>query len=290
LVVRLPYRPPLDWAAIVEFLQPRATPGVEVIAADSYRRTIEIDGVPGTIELRPGSDANDPHLRMHVQLPSYERLIQIVERVRRIFDLGADPWQIMSHLRRSPYLKRRLRGAPGLRIPGAWDAFELAVRAILGQQVTVKGATTLAGRLVRAYGTRINVDAGSGLTHLFPRPQVLADADLTSIGMPRARAATIRALATGVCRGSIVLDAAHGLEDAVARLCTVPGIGAWTAHYIAMRAFGEPDAFPADDLGLRRALSNGSALLSAAAAEGIAEAWRPWRAYAAMQLWRPETG
>ena len=160
----------------------------------------------------------------------------------------------------------------------------LAVRAVLGQQVTVRGATTLAGRLVRAFGTPLD-RAEDGLTHLFPRPEALADADLASIGLPRARAATIRALAGAVARGETVLDASRGLEDAVARLVAVPGIGAWTAHYIAMRALGEPDAFPAADLGLRRALGNGAGPLAPARVAERAEAWRPWRAYAAMHLW-----
>src|SRR5213078_2986929 len=175
----------------------------------------------------------------------------------------------------APLVARR----PGLRVPGAWDAFELAVRAVLGQQVTVRGATTLTGRLVRTFGTPLDPPE-DGLTHLFPRPAVLAP-----LGLPRARAATIRALAGGVARGELVLDASRGLEDAVARLAAVPGIGAWTAHYIAMRALGEPDAFPAADLGLRRALGNGAGPLAPARVAERAEAWRPWRAFAAMLLW-----
>src|SRR5438445_281284 len=209
---------------------------------------------------------------------------RIAERARRRFDLDADPVLIANHLARSPKLRPLVARRPGLRVPGAWDAFELAVRAVLGQQVTVRGATTLAGRLVRAFGTPLD-QAGDGLTHLFPRPEALADTDLASIGLPRSRAATIRGLARAVARGEIALDAARGLEDAVARLAAVPGIGAWTAHYIAMRALGEPDAFPAADLGLRRALGNGAGPLAPARVAERAEAWRPWRAYAAMHLW-----
>src|SRR5437016_1736989 len=183
---------------------------------------------------------------------------------------------------------RRLpEGAEGTMYGGAMTvrlAFELAVRAVLGQQVTVRGATTLAGRLVRAFGRPLD-RAEDGLTHLFPRPEALADTDLASIGLPRSRAATIRGLARAVARGELVLDASRGLEDAVARLAAVPGIGAWTAHYIAMRALGEPDAFPAADLGLRRALGNGAGPLAPARVAERAEAWRPWRAYAAMHLW-----
>jgi AraC family transcriptional regulator of adaptative response / DNA-3-methyladenine glycosylase II len=221
---------------------------------------------------------------MQLQLPAYDGLLQIVERARRIFDLDADPLQIGSHLQRSRALVAQLKTRPGLRVPGAWDGFELAVRAVLGQQVTVRGATTLAGRLVHAFGQRLD-GTGSSLTHLFPAPATLATADVSSIGLPRARAATLQALALAVSRGQLILDASHGLEDAVSRLCAIPGIGAWTAHYIAMRACGEPDAFPASDLGLRRALANGAGPLSATALSALAEAWRPWRAYAAMYLW-----
>jgi len=279
MTVRLAFRPPLDWSGLLGFLAPRATPGVEAVAGGVYRRTIGLGDAAGTIEVRAA--AGEPHLVMRVRR---RRLPEVVERARRLFDLDADPVRIADHLARSPELAPLVARRPGLRVPGAWDAFELAVRAVLGQQVTVRGATTLAGRLVRAFGRPLD-RAEDGLTHLFPRPETLADADLASIGLPRARAATIRGLARGVARGEIALDAARGLEDAVARLAAVPGIGAWTAHYIAMRALGEPDAFPAADLGLRRALGNGAGPLAPARVAERAEAWRPWRAYAAMHLW-----
>jgi AraC family transcriptional regulator of adaptative response / DNA-3-methyladenine glycosylase II len=171
-------------------------------------------------------------------------------------------------------------------VPGAWDVFELAVRAVLGQQVTVAGATTLAGRLVQRWGRE--VDLAPQLTRLFPRAEVLAEADVASIGLPRARGETIRALAAASVRGDLALDAARGLDDAVARLRAVSGLGDWTAHYIAMRAFNEADAFPASDLGVRRALGNGGGPLAARAVERVAEEWRPWRAYATMHLWNGE--
>ena len=280
--VQLAFRPPLDWPALLGFVALRATPGVEAVAAGVYRRTIAIGGDTGTIEVRAA--AAEPHLLMRVRLGRHERLLQVVERARRLFDLDADPGLIGGHLARSPELAPLVARRPGLRVPGTWDAFELAVRAVLGQQVTVRGATTLAGRLVRTFGTPLDPPE-DGLTHLFPRPAVLADADLAPLGLPRARAATIRALAGGVARGELVLEASRGLEDAVARLAAVPGIGAWTAHYIAMRALDEPDAFPAADLGLRRALGNGAGRLAPACVAERAEAWRPWRAYAVMHLW-----
>jgi AraC family transcriptional regulator of adaptative response / DNA-3-methyladenine glycosylase II len=287
LALRLAYRPPLDWAAAMRFLAARATPGVELVEEGSYRRTIEVDGAAGTIDVRQAPD--EAHLLVRVQLPAYAGLIGVVERVRRIFDLGADPLRIGEQLRRSPTLRAAIDARPGLRVPGAWDGFELAVRAVLGQQVSVRAATTLAGRLVRTFGRAVE-GSGAGLSHLFPRPATLADADVSSVGLTRARAATVRALAREVAAGALALDASHGLEETVSRLCAVPGIGPWTAHYIAMRAFGEPDAFPSGDLGLRHALARGGSLPSVARLNRLAESWRPWRAYAAMHLWTRNGG
>jgi AraC family transcriptional regulator of adaptative response / DNA-3-methyladenine glycosylase II len=267
----------------LRFLQSRAIPGVEVVEESSYRRSIEVDGQAGTIELQ--KDEAEASLLMIVRLPRYDGLIQVVERARRIFDLGADPLQITEHLRRCPILCRSVETVPGLRVPGAWDGFELAVRAVLGQQVSVKGATTLAGRLARRFGHPLEGYETVGLTHLFPRPEALIEADLSTIGITAARAKTIRALAQQVYQGEIVLDASQGLPSTISRLCAIPGIGHWTANYIAMRAFGETDAFPAEDLWLRRALANDNGLPSTAQMTNEAEAWRPWRAYAAMHLW-----
>jgi AraC family transcriptional regulator of adaptative response / DNA-3-methyladenine glycosylase II len=283
LVLRLAYRPPFDWPALVRFLGARATPGVEAVDDRSYRRSVEVDGKAGVIEVSPVPD--QAHLVLRLGLLPGRGIIDVVERVRRIFDLGADPLQITTHLRRDRRLARLVEPRPGLRGPGAWDGFELAVRAVLGQQVTVRGATTLAGRLARAFGRPLPGGEAAGLTHLFPRPEELAEADVARIGVPRPRAEAIRRLAGAVAGGDLRLDAAAGLEDALARLTHIPGIGAWTAHYVALRALGETDAFPSTDLGLRRALGNGKGLLSPAALERRAEAWRPWRAYAAMYLW-----
>jgi AraC family transcriptional regulator of adaptative response / DNA-3-methyladenine glycosylase II len=281
LTLRIPYRPPLDWAGLLAFLSVRGTPGVEVVRDGCYRRTVAIDGAAGaiTVEPLPG----EPTVLLRIQLAGCAGVLEIVERVRRLFDLDADPLQIASDLGRSRPLRALVKAAPGMRVPGAWDPFEIAVRAILGQQITVRAATTLSGRLAAAFGDPI--DCGDGLTRLFPRADVLAEADLSGIGLPRARAATLRALASAVARGEPVLDASRGYEAVVERLCEIPGIGAWTAQYIAMRALGEPDAFPAGDLGVRKALANGAGPLSAAAVERLAEPWRPWRAYAVMHLW-----
>ncbi|HME71823.1 MAG TPA: AlkA N-terminal domain-containing protein [Myxococcota bacterium] len=283
VTLRLAYRPPLDWDALLRFLAARATPGVEWVDGGIYRRTVEMHGAPGTIEVAKGADGS--HLVLRARLGDPAGLIEAVDRVRRIFDLTADPLCIAGDLARGagPRLRAALKGRPGLRVLGAWDGFELAVRAVLGQQISVAGASTLCGRLVEAFGKPISF--GRGLTHLFPTPDALASADIAAIGLPQARANALRALARAVANQTLRLDAARGLDDAIARLCSVPGIGEWTAHYIAMRAFGEPDAFPASDLGLRKALAGEKAPLSAAEVASLAEAWRPWRAYAAMALW-----
>jgi len=283
VTLRLAYRPPFDWNAALEFLAPRATPGVELVAGGVYLRSVEVQGAAGTIEVANGGDGT--HLLLRARLADPAGLLDAVDRVRRIFDLTADPLRIAGDLERSagPRLAPALRDAPGLRVLGAWDAFELAVRAVLGQQVSVAAASTLCGRLARAFGKPVSL--GLGLTHLFPRPEALALADVATIGIPQARAHTLRALARAVANRTLRLDAARGLDDAIARLCNVPGIGEWTAHYIAMRAFGEPDAFPAGDLGLRKVLAGGEPALSASAVARLAEDWRPWRAYGAMALW-----
>src|SRR5690349_17228396 len=193
-----------------------------------------------------------------------------------MFDLNADWTLIARCLGSDPALRQSIRRAPGLRVPGCWNAFELAVRAVLGQQVTVRGATTLAGQLVRAFGQSIaNSD---GLTHLFPLPEVLADARYSNIGLPKSRSETIRALARAVCDGRISFEGIVDCDAFLEQLCEIPGIGRWTAQYIALRALGDPDAFPSGDLGLLRALG----LTSSRELERRAEGWRPWRAYASI--------
>jgi AraC family transcriptional regulator of adaptative response / DNA-3-methyladenine glycosylase II len=203
--------------------------------------------------------------------------LEIAGRVRRMFDLDADPLEIGATLSADPLLGPSVRARPGLRLPGTWDPFETCVRAILGQQVSVRAATTLGGRLVGAFGSRIP-GAARGLTHLFPVPERLASAPLERIGLTRARAESIRCVARSA---QVLRERPESLDDLVDRLCSLPGVGPWTAHYLAMRAFGEADAFPSGDLVLRKA----SREPSSAALERRSAAWRPWRAYAAMHLW-----
>lgn len=291
LHVKLPYRAPLAWNAMLAFLAPRAIPGVEAVEDGAYRRTVRVDDVAAVVEIRPAAAVRGeakPHHAAHLVMTAdaacTRGLIGLVERARRLFDLGADSAFIDERLRESAVLATLVDAMPGLRVPCAWDGFELAVRAVLGQQVTVTGATTLAGRVVRTFGTALPQPRGA-LTHLFPKAEDLADADLAVVGLPRARAAALRNLATAVAEGRVSFDTAAPLDEAVRQLTLIDGIGPWTAQYVAMRALGEPDAFPDSDLGLRHALGNGQSPASVAAVREAAEAWRPWRSYAAMHLW-----
>lgn len=275
---RLHFRPPYHWQGMLEFLAARATPGVEVVEAGTYRRTISLHGRSGYFEV--SLDDSHPALVVRIEFGDPHSLIFIVERIRAMFDLNADWAAVVQSLKSDPALAARVEADPGLRVPGCWNGFELATRAILGQQITVKGATSIAGRMVSAFGKPSS--GASGLTHLFPSPEVLAEAKLADIGLTGARAETIRALARAVRAGKINFERVVEADAFLHRLCEIPGVGKWTAQYVAMRALGEPDAFPSTDLGLLRAL----ALESSRELERLAEAWRPWRAYAAMYLWR----
>ena len=275
---RLHFRPPFHWDALLKFLKRRAIPGVEAIESGCYRRTISLNGDSGTLSV--SLSESDQALEAGISFPEPRWLFLIVERLRRIFDLGADPSEIATRLATDPLMAKLIKALPGLRVPGCWDGFELAVRAILGQQVSVGGTRTLAGRLVRSFGTPIS--AKPPLTHLFPAANVLADADVGSIGLPKNRAETIRALARAVLEGRITFGSVSNVDEFQSRLRELPGIGDWTAQYIAMRALGDPDSFPAGDLGLLRS----AALRDQHELAGRAEVWRPWRAYAAMYLWQ----
>lgn len=277
---RLRYRPPYDWRGMLAFLKPRATPGVEEVTQVGYRRTIFVNGVTGHFEI--SLDEAKHALAVRVQFGDPRSLFFIIERIRAMFDLNADWAAIVGSLRSDPVLGKPVEAEPGLRVPGCWNGFELATRAILGQQITVKGATALAGRLVKAFGQPFTA---ANLTHIFPLPEVLVDANLASIGMPAARAETIRFLARAVCSGQVRFEGIVDTDACLAHLSEIPGIGQWTAQYVAMRALGEPDAFPSGDLGLLRALD----VSSSRELERRAEAWRPWRAYASMYLWRMAT-
>lgn len=282
--ILLRYRPPYDWPAMLTFLRDRAIAGVEVVSGDTYSRTVNFGGAHGVVSVTPGP-ANT--LKATIQFPKLSALPTIIARLRRVFDLGADPVTIGAHLATDPALAPLVARRPGLRVPGAWDGFELAVRAVLGQQITVAAAIKLAGKLVELHGERLRLaPAVEGLTHVFPAPERLARLDPLTLPMPRARGRSLASLAAAVAADPLIFGLRQGLEDAIAKLCDMPGIGEWTAQYIAMRAMREPDAFPASDIGLLRAMvdSNGVRPSPKALAER-AERWRPWRAYAAQHLW-----
>ncbi len=274
---RLSYRPPYDWKLLLKYLAARATPGVELVEGNTYCRSISFDQNYGSIQVTfcPESD----QILLQVQFVDPRRLYTIVERVAAMFDLKADWAVIANTLSRDGVLRQLVERNPGLRVPGCWDGFELATRAIVGQQISVAGATTIAGRIAKKYGRGIAV--GKELTHLFPSPEALADADLTSVGLTKTRAATIRAMARAVYDGEISFDRVSNPQRLLNALLAIRGIGNWTAQYVAMRALREPDAFPSEDIGLVR----GMGLANAADLERRSESWRPWRAYAAMYIW-----
>jgi AraC family transcriptional regulator of adaptative response / DNA-3-methyladenine glycosylase II len=213
-------------------------------------------------------------------------MLSVVTRIRRMFDLDAEPQAIAAALQSTPHLRPLLRKRPGLRLPGSWDGFEVAVRAILGQQVTVAAARTLASRVVHRFGEPLATPVAPGLECLFPTPEVLASANLSAMGITGARIESIRGVARALLDGRVDFRVEQSLEEFVARWVALPGIGEWTAHYMAMRGLSHPDAFPAADLILRRAASPDGSTLSTKALTQLAEAWRPWRAYAVMHLWR----
>jgi len=288
IALSLAYAPPYDWEAMLRFLALRAIPGVEEVADGRYRRSIALEGSQGWIEV--ARHKRRDALIAVIHGASVKALPGIVARIRRVFDLAADIGAIAAHLAQDARLKPLVAARPGLRVPGAWDGFELAVRAILGQQITVGAARGLAGKLVERHGRRLAVaGAPASLTHAFPTPEALAGADIAALGMPRARAAALAGLPAAVAAEPGFFGASADLDAAIARLCALNGIGAWTAQYIAMRALREPDAFPAADIGLLRALADADGKRpSPAELLRRAEAWRPWRAYAAIHLWASE--
>jgi AraC family transcriptional regulator of adaptative response / DNA-3-methyladenine glycosylase II len=284
LCLRLPFHGPLDWGALLAYFAARAIPGVEHVSGDTYRRTVVLGGDPGVLELFRG---DDDHLVLRAHLPHWEELIHVVGRVRRIAGLDFDLDEPARRLARDATVGPLLGARPGLRPPGTWDPFETGVRAIVGQQVTIAAANTMTGRLVERFGTPVSGLGPLGLSHTFPSAPTLASADLSGLGLTRARAAAVGTFARAVAEGAVRLDRGVSLDGLVASLTALDGLGAWTAHYIALR-LGEPDACPITDLGLQRALAR-RAPRSATLAE-LAERWRPWRALATTHLWLADGG
>ncbi|MCK3828908.1 AlkA N-terminal domain-containing protein [Pseudomonas sp. W2Aug9] len=280
--MRLAYQPPYDWAAMVEFLSARAITGLETVVAGVYRRSISVAGRHGWISVAPG--AGD-WLEVTVDFPEPVALPEIERRLRRMFDLDAVPAVINLQLAKDPLMAQLVAARPGLRLPGTWDGLELAIRAVLGQQITVAAAIRLAGKLVAQYGQPLQTPH-AGITHLFPAPEVLAAADLAALGMPKARGRTLSGVAQALLDDPRIFEPKASLKDGVARLVALPGIGDWTAQYIAMRQLREADAFASGDIGLINALTAlEGGPVSARQLLARAEAWRPLRAYAAQHLW-----
>jgi AraC family transcriptional regulator of adaptative response / DNA-3-methyladenine glycosylase II len=286
VTLRLRYRPPYDWDSMLAYLQARAIAGVEVVESGAYGRSVELEGFAGSVAV-----AHLPNLQslsVTIHFPRVAALPAIVTRVRRLFDLGADIETIGAHLSRDPLLAPLIAQRPGLRAPGGWDGFELAVRAILGQQVTVAAARQLAERLVALYGKELPSEYRSpfGLSYVFPTAERLAAADLSNLGMPGARRAALKALAETARADPDLFRPFGTIEEAIERLRNIRGVGEWTAQYIALRALRETDAFPASDIGLLRgAEAMDGTRATPASLLRRAEPWRPWRAYAAQHLW-----
>jgi AraC family transcriptional regulator of adaptative response / DNA-3-methyladenine glycosylase II len=286
VVVKLPYRPPYDWPFMLSYLAARAIPDIELVVGERYARAVEIDGAFGSIEITHDSAKNG--LAATIRFPCVKVLPTLIARIKRVFDLGADVGLIGQHLALDPILAPFVAARPGLRAPGGWDGFELAIRAILGQQVTVTAGRQLAARLTAICGTVIPAAAQhmEGITRVFPSAAQLVAADLTGLGMPGARKQTLLALAEAALRDPDLFRAAGDIDATIAKLRAIKGIGDWTAHYIALRVVREPDAFPASDIGiLRGATPPGGTRPTPQALLQMAESWRPWRAYAAQHLW-----
>jgi len=286
VTLRLRYRQPYDWPAMLAYLRARAIDGVEQVEGEVYRRSVAEGDDLGTVEIR--HEPARSNLAVLVRFPSVRALPGILARVRRVFDVGADIEAIGAHLSQDPFLAPLVAQRPGLRAPGGWDGFELAVRAVLGQQVTVVAARQLAGRLVSICGAEVPEAArlNPALSRTFPSPQRVAAADLGALGMPGSRRSTLTALAEAAIADPHLFRPFGTVEEAVARLRQIRGIGDWTAQYIALRALREPDAFPASDIGLLRGAADGAGVRPTPADLLVrAEPWRPWRAYAAQHLW-----
>jgi AraC family transcriptional regulator of adaptative response / DNA-3-methyladenine glycosylase II len=281
LLLRLDFRPPLDWDGLVAFLSARATPRVERVVGRRYERTVALGDRTGWLTVEPQDDR--PALGARVSLSLAPRLMEVAARLRALFDLDAQPALIAEHLAADARLRVSVHRHPGLRVPGAFDPFEMAVRAVLGQQVSVAGATTLSGRIAERLGEPIRGEL-AGLDRTFPTAAALAKASVDAIqaaGLTRARARTLASLSAAVAEGRIDFGGRAEPAVTIQALQAVPGIGPWTAQYIAMRALRWPDAYPANDLGLLKALG-----ANARDATVRAERWRPWRSYAVMHLWR----
>ena len=282
----LPYPSPFDWTIMLDFMTPRLIPGVESVVHQIYRRTFRLGSTSrGWFEVRDNPEQHVLELVVHGSWP--KGLNQVQQRVRVMFDLDTELQPIQEHLKQDPLLQPVIERHPALRLPQAWDPFEFAIRAILGQQISIKAATTLAGRLTAAGQLKVESGFPEGLTHYFPSPNELTKIDLSQIGVVTQRQETITTLAHSICDQTLSLNRCPDLDFFVKSMTALRGIGPWTAHYLAMRALAQSDAFPASDLGVLKALAASSGKRpTPKQAEKRAESWRPWRAYATLYLWQ----
>ncbi|RQH06193.1 DNA-3-methyladenine glycosylase family protein [Paraburkholderia dinghuensis] len=294
--LELPFRAPYDWPRVLRFFAGRATPGVEIVEDGAWRRAIDFRDVSGTLTVR--RHVRKRCLVVQIDGPVSAHAAALAAPLARMFDTQADPAAIAAHFADDPWLAPLVAAAPGLRVPGAWSGFELVVRAIVGQQVSVKAATTIIGRLVQRVGQRIESHPHEHTAWRFPTPAALAAADLAGIGMPGKRVAALQGFADAVVSGTVAIerhshgdrpasaDTACDLDAMRASLLALPGIGPWTVEYVAMRAWRDQNAWPATDLVLMQAITaRDPALLRPAQQRARSDAWQPWRAYAAMHLW-----
>ena len=282
----LSFRPPLRWEHLLDFFRARAVRGVEEVTDRSYRRSISVAGAAGMLEVsRPRGGRNTVTAFITGIEPAL--LGEAVRRVRRMFDLDADPLAVARHLKQDARLAPLVSAAPGLRIPATWDPFEAAVRAVLGQQISVAGAITIAGRLAERHGKPVQADGS--INRVFPGPAELAQSDLSGLGVPAARARTLSTMARAALAGEVRLDGFASADQLRDELVALPGIGPWTASYVALRGFGEPDAFPETDLGIRKALDALGYAKDARRRRVAVERLAPWRGYAALYLWSAQS-
>jgi AraC family transcriptional regulator of adaptative response / DNA-3-methyladenine glycosylase II len=286
VTLRLRYQPPYDWESILQHIEPRAIPGVEIVENGAYYRTVEIGGFTGSVQVKHLPERQS--IGVTIRFPNVQALPAIVTRVRRLFDIGADIETIDEHLSRDPLLAPLVAQRPGLRAPGGWDGFELAARAILGQQITVSAARRLAGQLVALHGRPISKEylTHPQLSRVFPAAEYIASAESIGLGMPAARQLSLKELAGAAAADHNLFRSFGTIDEAIERFRKIRGVGEWTAQYIALRALRETDAFPASDVGLLRGAATVDRLWSSSTSLlDRAESWRPWRAYAAQHLW-----
>lgn len=281
--LRLDFRPPYDWHRVITFLAKRAVAGMEWAGEGAYARSIRVGDGQGWMSVRREPDKN--RLALTISMNKVDGLMQVVNRVRRLFSLDMDMGPVHDLFYEDIHLKPLVQRLAGLRMPGSWDPFEFAVRAVIGQQVSVAAATTVAGRVAAKYGRELDMDPPPELRLMFPTPDELADADFNGLGLPRTRAGTLVQLVRALNDGRLSLHPAQDLDTFLSDMTRIPGIGPWTANYVAMRGLGHPDAFPDSDLGILKALAQNGVRPTPRQARKIAEKWRPWRASAAMLLW-----